>query len=169
MTLGQIKDYISKCKIASEQISNYVTEFKTAYEQIKTYIPKFDFMDKQLNNYIAKYQSDASNFNTEPSEEFKKYVTEYNISFEQLNNPMKKYIKIAKKLNTLLEDDTGTGTLFHIADCSTKTEQTSNKNAENETSLTDIEALFYKLNTRGKKEILKRLDELTHLKQYTDK
>lgn len=36
-------------------------------------------------------------------------------------------------------------------------------------SLTDLDPLFDKLNTNGKKEAVKRIEELTHLKQYTDK
>ena len=38
-----------------------------------------------------------------------------------------------------------------------------------EVHFSDLEPFFNKLNPTGKAEILKRLDELTHLKQYTDK
>ena len=169
MTLEQIKDYMAKCKVASEQISNYVTECKTAYEQMTNYIPKYELMDKRWNDYMTKYQSDARNANAEPPEEFKKIWAEHNAAFNQFSKPLNEYIEIAKKLNAFLESEAGNETIFHMAEYGTKAGQTSNKNTENKISLTDIQALFCKLNTNGKKEIFKRLEELTHLKQYTDK
>ena len=48
-------------------------------------------------------------------------------------------------------------------------DDTNNKNTETETLLTNIQSLFDKLNANGKSEAIKRLEELTHLKQYTDK
>lgn len=73
---------------------------------------------------------------------------------DEYNNAIKKIEKaIHKEISNSYADKKSTG----------------NETTKSEISLTDIKPLFEKLNAYGKKEAVKRVEELTHLKQYTDK
>lgn len=68
----------------------------------------------------------------------------------------------------LNNSENATEILSHIPEYITEPRQKSDKSIQKEITLSDLEHLFNKLNVNGKKELLKRLEELTNLKQYTD-
>lgn len=164
---------LAKYSMASEQIKECITECHSASKQVSNYIAKYNLASEQISNYITKYNLDSNKSDIElPLEELENYVLECGAATEQIHNYMAKYHAASKKLDVLCEGKTEDEALSHILEYIAKIQITSDKNTEQEILLTDLAnltSLLDKLNSNGKREATKRIEELTHLKQYTNK